>query len=137
MMVRCFGILWRAMEFSLEKIPTIFHVICKLHNICMDWWIMKHPTAPHLGRFSDFSDVEAPPFSDDGYLWESFDITVGLDDVGDQPTDELVTDWLMNQYDRLNEQRCNYAARNGTKRNAIMEESWKSGIRFNSEDEIY
>ncbi len=103
----------------------------------MDRWILKHPTAAHLGRFSHFSDVEAPPCSDDGYLWESFDITVGLDDVGDQPTDELVMDRLMNRYDRLNEQRRYYAARNGTKRNAIMEELWKSGIRFNSVDEIY
>jgi hypothetical protein len=92
------------MEFSLEKISSIFHVICKLHNICMDWWIMKHPSAARLGRFSDFSDVEPPPFSDDGYLWECFDITVGLDDVCDQPTDALGMDQLMIQYDRLNEQ---------------------------------
>jgi len=73
MMVHRFGILWRAMEFSLVKIPTIFHVI---HNVCMDWWLMNHHTSASLGTFSDFSDVEAPPFSDDGYLWESFDIIV-------------------------------------------------------------
>jgi hypothetical protein len=36
MMVHSFEIMWRAMEFSLEKVPTIFHVICKLHNVCMD-----------------------------------------------------------------------------------------------------
>jgi len=30
MMARCFGILWQAMEFSLEKVPTIFRVLCKL-----------------------------------------------------------------------------------------------------------
>ncbi len=86
---------------------------------------MKHMTAAHLGRYSVFSDVEAPPFSDDGYLWECFDITVRLDDVGDQPTDEVVMDQLTNWYDRLNEQRRYYAARNGTKRNIIMEELWK------------
>ena len=137
MMIRWFGILWRAMEFSLEKIPTIFQVICKLHNICMDRWIMKHPTAAHLGRFSDCSDVEAPPFSDDGYLWECFDITVGLNDVCDQPTDEVVMDWLTNRYDRLNEQRHYYVARNGTKCDVIIEELWKSGISFSSVDEIY
>jgi hypothetical protein len=137
MMVRRFGILWRAMEFSLEKVPTIFRVICKLHNICMDRWTMNHNTSASLGRFSDFSDVEAPPFSDDGYLWESFDITVGLDDAGDQPTDEVVLGRLTNQYNRLNDQRRYYAARNGTRRNAIMEELWTSGIRFNVVDEIY
>ncbi len=81
---------------SLQKVPTIFCVICILHNICMDRWIMKHMTAAHLGRFSGFSDVEAPPFSDDGYLWECFDITVRLDDVGDQPIDEVVMDQLTN-----------------------------------------
>jgi hypothetical protein len=34
--------------------------------------------------------LKAPPFSDDGYLWENFDITVGLDDAGDQPSDKVV-----------------------------------------------
>jgi hypothetical protein len=97
MMVRCFGISWTAMEFSLEKAPTIFHVICKLHNVCMDRWLMNHHTFASLGTFSDFSDVEAPPFSDNGYLLESFDITVELDDTGDQPTDEVVLGWLTNQ----------------------------------------
>jgi hypothetical protein len=104
--------MWRDMEFSLEKVPTIFCVICKLHNVCIDWWTMNYHTSASLGRFSDFSDVEAPPFSDDGYLWERFDITVGL-------------------------QRCYYAARNGTRQNAIMEDLWTTGIRFNSVDEIY
>jgi len=106
MMVCHFGILWRAMKFSLEKVTTIFCVICKLHNVCMDQWQMNHHTFASLGRFSDFSDVEAPPFSDNGYLWESFDITVGLDDAGDQPTDEVVLGQLTNQCNRLNDQRC-------------------------------
>jgi hypothetical protein len=67
------------------------------NNVCLDWWIMNHHISASLGRFSDFSDVGAPPFSDDGYLWESFDITVGLDDAGDQPSDEVVLRWLTNQ----------------------------------------
>jgi hypothetical protein len=69
----------------------------------------------NLGRLSDFSDVEALPFSDDSYLWESFDITVGLDDVGDQPSEKVVLRQLTKQYNRLNDQRCYYAARNGTR----------------------
>ena len=68
MMVCHFGILWRAMEFSLGKVPTIFHVICKLHNVFMDWWLMNHHTSASFGTFSDFSGVEVPPFSDDAYL---------------------------------------------------------------------
>ncbi len=54
----------------------------------MDRWTMNHNTSASLGRFSDVSDVEAPPFGDDEYLWERFDIAVGLDDARDQPTDE-------------------------------------------------
>jgi hypothetical protein len=69
MMVHHFGILWRAMEFSLDKVPTIFCVICKLHNVCIDWQTMNHHTAASLGRFSDFSDVKTPPFSDNGWLF--------------------------------------------------------------------
>ncbi len=82
--------MWRAMEFSLEKVPTIFHVICKLHNVCMDQQTLNHHTFASPGRLSYFSDLKAPPFSDDGYLWENFDITVGLDDAGDQPSDKVV-----------------------------------------------
>jgi hypothetical protein len=108
----------------LEKVPTIFLVICKLHNVCMDWWTVNHHTSASLGRFSDFSDVEAPPFSDNGYLCESFDIKVGLDDAGDQPNDEVVLRWLTNQYNRLNDQRHYYAAWNWTRQNVIMEASW-------------
>jgi hypothetical protein len=51
----------------------------------------------------------------DGYLLESFDITVGLDDAGDQPTDEEVLGWLTNHCNRLNDQKCYYAGRNGTR----------------------
>jgi hypothetical protein len=90
----------------LEKILTIFCVICKLHNVIMDRWTMNHHKSTSLGRFSDFSDVEVPPFSDDGYLWESFEITVGLDDVGDQLSDEAILRGLTNQYNRLNDQMC-------------------------------
>jgi len=71
---------------------------------------MNHHTSASFGTFSDFSALEAPPFSDDAYLWDSFDITVRLDDAGDQPTDEVVLGRLTNQYNRLNDQRCYYAA---------------------------
>ncbi len=59
------SLLWHLVEreFSLDKVPTIFHVICKLHYVCMDRWTMNHHTSASLGWFSDFSDVEAPPFS--------------------------------------------------------------------------
>jgi hypothetical protein len=97
MMVFHFSILWRAMEFSLEKVPTIFRAVCKLHKVCMDRWTMNHHASASFGRFSDFSNVEALPFSDDGYLRESFDFTVGLDDAGDQSSDKVELRWLTNQ----------------------------------------
>ncbi len=36
MMVRRFGMIWRPMEIHFGKVPAVFRVICKLHNICMD-----------------------------------------------------------------------------------------------------
>jgi hypothetical protein len=103
----------------------------------MDRWLMNHHTSVSFDTLSDVSDVEAPPFIDDAYLWDSFDITVRLDDAGDQPTDEVVLGQLTNQYNRLNDQRHYYATRNGTRQNAIMKELWRSGIRFDSVNEIY
>ncbi len=88
----------------------------------MDQRVMNHNTSASLNRFSDLSDVEAPPFSDDYYLWESFNITVGLDDSGDRPIDEVIPRRLTNQFNRLNDQRRYYAAKNGTRQNEIMEE---------------
>jgi hypothetical protein len=43
-------------------------------------------------------------------LWESFDITVGLDDVFEQPLDEEIIDRLQNQYARLGGRHWVYAA---------------------------
>jgi hypothetical protein len=39
-----------------------------------------------------------PPFSDDKNLWNTFDITVGLDDRFDQPTDYDVLEHLENRF---------------------------------------
>jgi hypothetical protein len=36
------------------------------------------------------SSDEAPPFSADDNLWITFDITIGFDDVAEQPKDEQV-----------------------------------------------
>ena len=80
MIVWRFGMLWRPIKFQVNKVPTIFCIIYKLHNICMDSWLWKNPWGALL-------DAEVPPFSDDKNLWNTFDITVGLDDRFDQPTD--------------------------------------------------
>jgi hypothetical protein len=108
MMVRRFGICWRPIEYHHTKVPTIFRVICKLHNICMDRWMMNNP-----------------------------DITVGLDDVFEQPSDEDVMERLQNRYVKLADRRRVYAARNIPLRDSLAKELYSLGIRFNKELEIY
>jgi hypothetical protein len=48
----------------------------------MDQMMMKNPSGGHLRTILD---TEAPPFSDDDNLWNTFDITVGLDESFVQP----------------------------------------------------
>jgi hypothetical protein len=59
----------------MVKIPTVFHVICKLHNICIDCWILQNPAV--LYQIMCSSD-EAPPFSADETLWRTFDNNTGF-----------------------------------------------------------
>ncbi len=134
MIVRRFGILWRPLEFHVSKVPTIFRVICKLHNICMDHWMLKSTSGGNLGTLLD---AEAPPFSDDDNLWNRFDTTVGLDDSFDQPADNDVLEHLENRYHRLGERRRVYSSRNIPRRDALMEELYILGVRFNRVHEIY
>ena len=94
MIVRRFGILWRPLEYHYSKIPTIFRVLCKLHNICMDHWMINNSELACLGNFHSVDSME---FSNDSNLRSSFDVTVGLDDVFEQPTDEAVMQRLQNR----------------------------------------
>ena len=134
MMVRRFGICWRPIEYHHTKVPTIFRVICKLHNICMDRWMMNNPAGARLGKFAS---VDSMQFSDDSHLFDTFDITVGLDDVFEQPSDEDVMERLQNRYVKLADRRRVYAARNIPLRDSLAKELYSLGIRFNKELEIY
>ena len=134
MIVRRFGILWRPLEYDYSKIPTIFRVLCKLHNICMDRWMINNPEQARLGKFSSADGIE---FSDDSNLWSTFDITVGLDDVFEQPTDEAVIQHLQNRYTKLTNRRRVYFARSIPLGDALTEELYSLGIRFNKELELY
>jgi hypothetical protein len=95
MLVQHFGILWKAIEYHIDKAPTIFCVMCKLHNICMDRWLLNNPTDARLGRYSC---AESPPFSNYDYLWSTFDISVGLDDSFEQPSDDVVISCVENRF---------------------------------------
>jgi hypothetical protein len=100
MIVRHFRMLWWPIEYSLVKVPTIFRVMCKLHNLCMDRWMMNNPTSARLGNYPGSS-----AFNSDENLWESFDISVGLDDVFEQPMDDIIIERLENRYERLGDRR--------------------------------
>jgi len=132
MIVRHFGMLWQPIEYSLVKVPTIFRAMCKLHNLCMDRWMMNNPTSAQLGNYPGSS-----PFSGDTNLWESFDISVGLDDVFEQPTDDIIIERLENRNERLGDRRRVYAARNIPLRDSLTEELYALGIRFNRDHELY
>jgi hypothetical protein len=51
MMVRKCGILWKPIEYNIAKVPTIFRVICKIHNIGMGCWMINNPAAALLGNY--------------------------------------------------------------------------------------
>jgi hypothetical protein len=95
MIVQRFWILWKLIEYHIKKVPTLFFVLCKLHNIFMDCWLLNHPTDAHLGRLSS---TESVSFSNDDYLWSTFDISVGLDDSLDQHSDDIVISRLENRF---------------------------------------
>jgi hypothetical protein len=131
MMVRKFGILWKPIEYDIAKVPTIFRVTCKIHHIGMDHWMINNPATARLGNYPG-----SAPFSDDSNLWESFDVSVGLDDVFEQPSDEEIIERLQNRYTRLGERRQAYAACNIPLRASLAEGLYRLGIRFNKELEL-
>jgi len=134
MVVRAYGILWRPIELELNKVPTLFRVICKLHNICMDRWIMSNPVDARNGSFGS---VIALPNGDDENLWSTFDVSVGLDDGFEVPSYESVVERLENRYGRLANHRNNYTTRNIPRRDQLREELYALGVRFNPERESY
>ena len=42
-LIRRWGILWRPITYSLEKVPKIIRVCAMLHNICVDRWVIENP----------------------------------------------------------------------------------------------
>jgi hypothetical protein len=67
---------------------------------------------PSGGNLGTLLDAEAPPFSDDDNLWNTFDITVGLDDSFNQPADHDVFQHLENRFNRLGERQRVCSSRN-------------------------
>jgi hypothetical protein len=68
---------------------------------------------------------------------EHFDISVGLDDSFEQPSDEVVIPRLENRFRKLNDRQSYYASQNIPRREALMEDMYALGIHFNREQEMY
>jgi hypothetical protein len=54
------------MEYNLTKVLTIFRVICKLHNLCMDCWMTNNPSGARLSNYPN-----STMFSNDSHLWDT------------------------------------------------------------------
>jgi hypothetical protein len=94
--------------------------------------MINDPAAAWLGKYPG-----STPFIDDSNSWESFDMTVGLDDMFEQPSDEEIIDRLQNRYARLGERHQVYAAQNIPLRDSLKEELYQLDIRFNKDLEFY
>jgi hypothetical protein len=68
---------------------------------------------------------------------DTFDISIGLDDVFEQPTDEVIIERLANRYERLGDRRQVYAAHNVPLREWLTEDLYSFGVRFNKDLELY
>jgi hypothetical protein len=79
--------------------------------------MIDSPSAARLGNYPG-----ATAFSSDSNLWNTFDISVGLDDVFEQPSDEVIMERLQNRYERLGDRRWVYSARNIPLRDALTDE---------------
>ena len=134
MIIKRFGILWQPIELDVNKVPTLFQVICKLKNICMDQWLMNNPVDAWVGRFTK---ANALPNSADDNFWSTFDISVGLNDGFEVPSYEAVVERLENQYDRRASWHRHYSSRNIPRRDQLMEELYSLGVRFNPEHELH
>jgi hypothetical protein len=66
MIVKRYGMLWQPIVLDVNKVPTFFQVLCKLHKKCMDQWMMHNPVDAQVGRFTN---AHALPNSEDDNLW--------------------------------------------------------------------
>ena len=132
MVVQQFGIIWRPIEYQVTKVPMIFRAICKLHNLCLDRWMIDSPSAARLGNYPG-----ATAFSSDSNLWNTFDISVGLDDVFEQPSDEVIKERIQNRFERLGDRCRVYSARNIPLRDALTDVLYSLGVRFNKDLAFY
>jgi DDE superfamily endonuclease len=146
MLVLRFDMLWKAIEIDMLKVLTIFRVMCKLHNFCIDRFMQENPVAD---AHFNVQPVEANilPLGNDEILFRTFDVTRGLVDVGEQPTDEEVmaaldTSLVQNLVITQCENRTREIGRRqrlsmiNDRRKVLTDDLYRLGIRYSKEQEI-
>ena len=126
MLVRRWGILWKPLEYDMEKVTLIIQVCAKLHNRCVDSW---KRSATRRGQRENLEPL------DHGEDWSCF-----LRNCHKQsssinfPTDDEVINVLSN---RLKPGNATYAKRRDQcpKREVLTKYIYDSGIRFDSRAE--
>jgi len=71
LLVRCWGILWRALEMNFKHISLVLRVLCKLHNMRVDDFLVRRAEATMEER-----DV---PYYSENVEWRHGDLMKGAD----------------------------------------------------------
>ena len=112
-LVRRWGILWCANSSRLASVSVIVLVCAKLHNICVDRWMINDS----VGSMAGAGDVEDIPLHD------------GIDNC--RPTDAEVANRLHNKYSETSS-----TANFSDLRNVMAQNIWDMGLRITSESDL-
>lgn len=112
-LVRRWGILWCANSSRLASVSVIVLVCAKLHNICVDRWMIN----ASVGSMAGAGDVEDIPLHD------------GIDNC--RPTDAEVANRLHNKYSETSS-----TANFSDLRNVMAQNIWDTGLRITSESDL-
>lgn len=114
-LVRRFGILWKPIEYALERVPLIVTTCAILHNICIDRWLQMNEES---GVSSLLYGPSSTPHIDVNHA------------TGVEPDEEIMNK-LRQVYSNLSS-----SGKNTNKRYTTMESIW-STIRITSENDLF
>ena len=111
-LIRRWGILWRPIAYSLNKVAKIVRVCAMLHNVCVDRWLRKNPVR----------------YKKEGQMWPEEAGEWGEDDLC--PDDEEIISRLHNNY---TEER----SVESSLRSLLMENIYDSGLRAGQDTDFH
>jgi DDE superfamily endonuclease len=113
-LIRRWGMLWCSNSSRLKNVSVIVLVCAKLHNLCVDKWMING----RRGSLTGSSElVEEIPMHD------------GIEN--NRPTDEEVATRLQNRYNEIGiRSAANYC------RVSMMEDVWETGLRITDETDL-